>query len=222
VTATPSYWRRSPSPGRAWSGWRPRSATSPAPSCRRSVSRSRPVRRDRARCPTSAIPSGPSRYRGSPACCAATRAPAWRTSRCGTSATSPTRRSSGSPCPTRRRCSITCSGGCSRSSRGWSSTLCACGRTCSSPTARSSPSGCCSRSSAQAPPATTPTVSSSGWLSPAGRPGGAPRPHRAARPARRRSRGRRSRPRRHLRLCAVRRPRARDRGPPGRDRRPLR
>jgi adenylosuccinate lyase len=51
---------------------------------------------------------------------------------------------------------------------------------------------------------------------------GATRDDAGDHPARRRSRGRRSRPRRHLRLCAVRRPRARDRGPPGRDRRPLR
>ena len=44
------------------------------------------------------------------ACSAATPRPRSRTSRCGTSATSLTHRSSGSSCPTRRPCSTTCSG----------------------------------------------------------------------------------------------------------------
>ena len=43
----------------------------------------------------------------SPGCCAATRRPASRTWRSGTSATSRTRRSSGWRCPTRRSCSTT-------------------------------------------------------------------------------------------------------------------
>ncbi len=48
-------------------------------------------RRAPARCRTSATRSPPSASRAWRACCAATRPPAWRTSRCGTSATSRTR-----------------------------------------------------------------------------------------------------------------------------------
>ena len=78
----------------------------------------------------------------------AARECAWRrsrTSRCGTSATSPTPRSSGSSCPTRRSCSTTCSAARWRWWRGWWSTPIGCARTSSSPTARCSPSACCSR-----------------------------------------------------------------------------
>ena len=62
-----------------------------------------------SRCPTSAIPSCPS---GSPVwrgCCAGTRTPRSRTSRCGTSVISATAAPSGSSCPTPRSCWTTCS-----------------------------------------------------------------------------------------------------------------
>ena len=110
ATATPSCSRRSRWPARASSASPPSSATSPGPRSARCASRSAAGRRGRARCPTSATRSSPSRSSGSRGCCAATPRPRSRTSRCGTSATSPTPRSSGSSCPTRRSCSTTSSG----------------------------------------------------------------------------------------------------------------
>ena len=67
------------------------------------------ARRARARCRTSATRWSPSASAGSPGCCGATPRWGWRTSRCGTSATSRTPRPSGSCCPTRRSCSTRCS-----------------------------------------------------------------------------------------------------------------
>ena len=99
-----------------------RSATSSAPRCARSRSRSGPARRARARCRTSATRSRPSASAASRACCAATRRPGWRTSRSGTSATSRTPAPSGSCCPTRRSCSTTCSTSPCGSRAGWSCT----------------------------------------------------------------------------------------------------
>ena len=93
---------------RASSASRPRSATCSAPRCARSRSRSAQARRARARCRTSATRSCASASAGSRACCAATPRSGWRTSRCGTSATSRTRAPSGSCCPTRRSCSTRC------------------------------------------------------------------------------------------------------------------
>ena len=91
ATATPSCCRRSRWPAPASSASPPRSATSSAPRCARSRSRSAPgSRRARARCRTSATRSRPSASPAWRACCAATRRPASRTSRCGTSATSRT------------------------------------------------------------------------------------------------------------------------------------
>ena len=55
----------------------------------------------RARCRTSATRGAPSSSAVSPACCAATSRPGSRTSRCGTSATCRTRRSSASSSPIR-------------------------------------------------------------------------------------------------------------------------
>ena len=129
--ATPSCSRRSRSPAPGIE----RFATEIRNLARTEVSevrsRSRPARRDRARCRTSATRSAPSRSSGSRGCSAATPWPGSRTWRCGTSATSRTRRSSGSSCPTRRSCSTTCSGARSRWSRGWSSTPSGCGPTSS-------------------------------------------------------------------------------------------
>ena len=91
ATATPSCCRRSRWPAPGSSASPRRSATCSAPRCARSRSRSAPARRAPRRCRTSATRSRPS---GSPAwraCCAATRRRRWRTSRCGTSATSRTR-----------------------------------------------------------------------------------------------------------------------------------
>ena len=96
ATATPSCCRRSRWPARAWSAWPPRSATSSAPRCSRSQSPSAPGARRAARpCPTSATRSSPSASPGWPGSCAATARRGSRTSRCGTSATSPTRAPSG-------------------------------------------------------------------------------------------------------------------------------
>ena len=77
----------------------------------------------------------------------ATRSSASRTSRSGTSATSRTRRPSGSSCPTRSSRSTTCSTGSPGSSRASSCGPSACAPTSTRATGSSSASGCCSPSS---------------------------------------------------------------------------
>ena len=145
ATGTPSCSRRSRSRAPGSSASRPRSATSSAPRCERWRSRSGPApRRARRPCRTSATRSCPSASRGSRACCAATRRPGSRTWRCGTSATSRTRRPSEWRCPTRRSCSTTRSTWRCGWSRAWSCTRTACSPTSRPPTARSTPSARCS------------------------------------------------------------------------------
>ena len=75
---------------------------------------------------------------GSRGCCAATPRPAWRTSRCGTSATSRTRASSASRCPTRRSSPTSCSRARRRSCRASSSIPRGCARTSSGSAASTS------------------------------------------------------------------------------------
>ncbi len=94
ATATPSCSARSRSRAPASSASPPRSATCSARRCARCRSRSAPARRAPRRCRTSATRSRASRSPASRACCAATPRRRSRTSRCGTSATSPTPRSS--------------------------------------------------------------------------------------------------------------------------------
>ena len=88
--------------------------------------------------------------------------PGSRTWRSGTSATSPTRRRSGSCFPTPSSSSTTCSTGSPGSSKGWSSASSGCARTSTRATGSSSASGCCSRSSSRGSPGTRRTGSSSG------------------------------------------------------------
>ena len=89
-------------------------------------SRSARGRRAPARCRTSATPSTASRSAAWRASSAAIPSRRWRTSRCGTSATSRTRRPSASSCRTRRSCWTTCSASCAASWATCSSTR----RTC--------------------------------------------------------------------------------------------
>ncbi len=103
ATGTRRCSARSRSSAVRWSASRPRSATSSTPRSASSRSRSRPGRRARRRCPTSATRSCRSGSPGWPACFAAMPAPRSRTSRSGTSATSAIRAPSGSSCPTRPR-----------------------------------------------------------------------------------------------------------------------
>ncbi len=102
ATATPSTSMRARRSGPPSRRSPPRCAISRAASSVRRRSRSPRVRRAARRCPTSATRSSPSGCPGWHACCAATCRQGSRTSRSGTSATSPTARSNGWCSPTPR------------------------------------------------------------------------------------------------------------------------
>ncbi len=127
ATATPSSCGPARRSARRWSGSPPRSATCSAPRWARPRSPSRPGRRARRPCPTSATRSPCERLPAWRASCAATSVPASRTWPCGTSATSATRRWSASSCPTRPCSPTTCWSRCALWWRGWTSTPSACG-----------------------------------------------------------------------------------------------
>ena len=114
----PSCCRRSRSPDRRSRSARSRSAACRRPRSARSRSRSPRGRRARRRCRTSATRSAASRSSAWRGCCAPTPGRRSRTTRCGTSATSRTRRSSASSCPTASSRSITCCAASRASSRG--------------------------------------------------------------------------------------------------------
>ena len=143
--------------------WSPSScATSSAPRWARCSRASSRARRARRRCPTSATRSRPRRSAVWPASCAPTCWPGCRTSRCGTSATSRIRRSSGSCCPTRRCSSHYMVDRLNRLLRGPAGRRRAdAATTCGRATAWCSASRCCWRWSRPARRATTPTASSS-------------------------------------------------------------
>jgi len=113
ATFTPNSRPRSPSSARASSGGLSSSATCSAPKFSKPKSPSPKARKAAAPCRTSATPLRGNASPASPACCAATPSPRWKTSRSGTSATSATAASSASSSPTPARCSTTCSA-CSR------------------------------------------------------------------------------------------------------------
>ena len=165
-TRTSSPRSRSPLPRSTASP--PRSATWREPSCARCRSRFAAARRAPRRCRTSAIPWWRSACPGSRAWCAPRQRWAWRTSRSGTSATSPTRARSEWCSPMRSWRSTTCSTASPGSSTGSSSTPSGCGGTSTRRTAWSSASASFSPLSPRGFPGTRPTVSSSETPSPPG------------------------------------------------------